>query len=62
MDKFPPGEAPIQNMYSFWYIKRNTGNKAVRTWYCCILLAKCGPPRMTQQQQDLTCADVASVR
>lgn len=21
---------PIQNQYSFWYIKRNTGNKAVR--------------------------------
>ena len=20
---------PIQNMYSFWYIKRTTGNKAV---------------------------------
>lgn len=30
MDKFPSGESPIQNMYSFWYIKRNTGNKAVR--------------------------------
>ncbi|GAB9470233.1 Eukaryotic initiation factor 4e, partial [Globisporangium polare] len=28
MDKFPSGESPIQNMYSFWYIKRNTGNKA----------------------------------
>ena len=22
-------ESPIQNTYSFWYIKRNTGNKAV---------------------------------
>ncbi|DAZ99202.1 TPA: hypothetical protein N0F65_008235 [Lagenidium giganteum] len=22
------GDTPIQNMYSFWYIKRNTGNKA----------------------------------
>lgn len=25
----PAGETPIQNMYSFWYIKRNSGNKAV---------------------------------
>lgn len=22
-----PGDTPIQNMYSFWYIKRNSGNK-----------------------------------
>ncbi|KAE9007253.1 hypothetical protein PR003_g16410 [Phytophthora rubi] len=26
-------ETPIQNMYSFWYIKRNTGNKAVSESY-----------------------------
>ncbi|KAF1332177.1 Eukaryotic initiation factor 4e, partial [Globisporangium splendens] len=28
VDAVIPGETPIQNMYSFWYIKRNTGNKA----------------------------------
>jgi hypothetical protein len=28
-EKTPSGEAPIQNSYTFWYIKRNTGNKAV---------------------------------
>ncbi|KAG6609244.1 eukaryotic initiation factor 4e [Phytophthora cinnamomi] len=26
-------ETPIQNMYSFWYIKRSTGNKAVSESY-----------------------------
>ncbi|KAH7479519.1 hypothetical protein PRIC1_008937 [Phytophthora ramorum] len=26
-------EMPIQNMYTFWYIKRNTGNKAVSESY-----------------------------
>ncbi|CAI5720529.1 unnamed protein product [Hyaloperonospora brassicae] len=26
-------ESPIQNTYSFWYIKRNTGNKAVSESY-----------------------------
>lgn len=29
-DAVPEGEAPIQNTYTFWYIKRNAGNKAVR--------------------------------
>lgn len=28
-DKASSGETPIQNSYTFWYIKRNTGNKAV---------------------------------
>ncbi|TYZ59211.1 hypothetical protein PybrP1_007144 [[Pythium] brassicae (nom. inval.)] len=27
-DGIPEGEAPIQNTYTFWYIKRNAGNKA----------------------------------